>query len=133
MKSKISIAIMALAPIFAGAAGSFANTIDGLLDYINYLAKRALPLLILAALIMFLYGILRTFFIDRDHAAENKGRSFILWGIVALFVMVSVWGLVNVLRDTTGLDNNRVPSAPALPYPDTPTAGPGGIKPVTTQ
>lgn len=130
MKAKFSILTLALLPFLAKAQGGlgsqgFAATIDGFIGYLLYLAGRALPLLILAALVLFLWGILRIFFWDRGHADDNN-KKFILWGVVGLFVMVSVWGLVNVVRDTLRLDNSRVPAAPALPFPAAPATGPGG-------
>ena len=47
-----------------------------------------------------------------------------LWGIVALFVMVSVWGLVNVLKGSFNLDNENIPVAPAIPVQSAPYAAP---------
>ena len=34
------------------------------------------------------------------------------WGIITLFVMVSIWGLVNLLSDTLGLEGNIVVENP---------------------
>ncbi len=131
MKSKFSILAIALTPFLANAqlgSEGFASTVDGFLAYLLYIAGRALPLLILAALLFFLWGIFKIFFWDRGHD-DPKNKTFILWGVVALFVMVSVWGLVNVLRDTLRLDNSRVPSAPAIPFPAAPATNSGGLAP----
>jgi len=105
-------------------AGNTARSIDGLLDYAIYIAGRALPLLILGALVLFLFGIVKRFFWSKDTADRSEASKFILWGIVALFIMVSVWGLVNVLRGTFNLDNNSVPVAPAVPVQQAPRAVP---------
>jgi len=102
-----------------------ARTVDGLLNWIIYIASRALPLLILAALVLFLYGIVKRFFWGKDAADRGEAGKFILWGIVALFVMVSVWGLVNVLKTSFNLDNNNIPTAPTIPVQRAPQAVPG--------
>ncbi len=43
-----------------------------------------------------------------DETARTEARNIMIWGIIALFVMVSVWGLVNVLDDTFGLDDQAL-------------------------
>ncbi len=37
-----------------------------------------------------------------------------IWGIVALFVIVSVWGLVSLLQLLTGAGGGGTPTAPPL-------------------
>jgi hypothetical protein len=125
MKKSLLPIYAALVPVLSFAQNApIARTIDGFLDYILYLAGRALPLLILAALVLLLFGIVRTFFFNSDEGKRAEGKSFVLWGIIALFVMVSVWGLVNILRGSFMLDNDNVPLAPAIPVQNAPAAQP---------
>jgi cytochrome c biogenesis protein CcdA len=128
MKFLLSILTVILAPVVASAQTqepfTFTRTIDGFLNYVIYLAGRALPLLILAALVLLLYGIVINFFFQSDDTKRKEGKQFIMWGIVALFVMVSVWGLVNILKSTFSLDNETIPVAPAIPYQKAPEAVP---------
>lgn len=66
----------------------------GLLNYI-------VILIITASLVCFLYGVFRLSFVDGTNPESMaKSRKFMLWGIVSLFVMVSVWGLVNILKSS---------------------------------
>ena len=108
-----------------GTGAPIARTVDGALDWVIYIAGRALPLLILAALVMFLFGIVKRFFWAKDTVDKGEAGRYILWGVVALFVMVSVWGLVNVLRGSFNLDNSNIPVAPAIPVQQAPYATPG--------
>ena len=119
MKKILSLLIPIISPIAVFAADApVARTVDGLLNWFIYLASRALPLLMLAALVLFLFGIVKRFFWSSDSADKSEAGKYILWGIVALFVMVSVWGLVNLLRQSFNLDNGNVPVAPAVPVLD---------------
>ena len=52
----------------------------------------------------FLWGLFRMV-TSTDGSAREDARGYVTWGIVALFVMVSVWGLVNILRGTLNLNN----------------------------
>ncbi|MES2623151.1 MAG: hypothetical protein V4576_01955 [Patescibacteria group bacterium] len=62
---------------------------------LNYVAIAILGL----ALLCFLYGIFVLMFVGgANEESRSKGKKFMFWGIISLFVMVSVWGLVNVLK-----------------------------------
>lgn len=64
------------------------------------------------ALVYFLYG-LATFMSDsgnEEKIADAKTR--MIWGIVALFVMISMWGLATVIKNSFQLDN----STPTVDY-----------------
>ena len=41
---------------------------------------------------------------DNEEAKKAKGRSFMIWGIIALTVMISIWGLVRILTGTFNID-----------------------------
>lgn len=76
-------------------------SVQGLSQWFLKLLGYAVQLILALALVSFLYGIFRLVFLDASNEeGRNKARKFMLWGIVALFVMVSVWGLVNVLQSS---------------------------------
>ncbi|MCU0660422.1 MAG: hypothetical protein MUD00_02300, partial [Candidatus Pacebacteria bacterium] len=53
--------------------------------------KLLIPVFIAASLGLFVYGVV-IYFINADNAEKRRdGSKFMLWGIVALFVMISVW------------------------------------------
>ena len=55
--------------------------------------------MIAAALVLFLFGIVKLAFWDgQKPEAREQARKFMMWGIISLFVMVSVWGLVKILQ-----------------------------------
>jgi hypothetical protein len=48
-----------------------------------------------------------------DEGKRKEGRGIMIWGVVALFVMVSIWGLVNFIGDAFGIEES-----PDVPTPD---------------
>ncbi len=38
--------------------------------------------------------------------SKEEGKSIMIWGIVALFVMTSVWGIVRLIRTELGINQN---------------------------
>jgi len=71
-------------------------------DIVNNLIivlDRVVVLIIALALVYFLYGVVRYIGRHGDEKARSEGIMIMTHGIIALFVMVSVWGLVNLLVD----------------------------------
>lgn len=74
-------------------------TIVGITNWFVQVLNYIGVLLFAAALIMFLYGVFMLMFVHgASEESRSKGKKFMFWGIVSLFVMTSTWGLVNVLR-----------------------------------
>lgn len=79
-------------------AGSFIiNTINNVL----------VPVLFAVAFVIFLWGAFWTFIVGaNDEEVKTKGKNLMLWGLIGFFVMVSIWGLVNILTGTISFGNN---------------------------
>ncbi|MFA7252279.1 MAG: pilin [Candidatus Paceibacterota bacterium] len=76
--------------------------------FIEGILNPIVPFLIGLAVVMFIYGVLLFMFNDGGEKRE-EGKQYMIWGIVGIFVMVSVWGLVAILTGTFQL-NNSVPT-----------------------
>ncbi len=64
--------------------------------------KSIVPLLFTLATAGFIWGIIQ-YFLNPDNEEKRKsGKSFMIWGIIGLFVMLSMWGLVGILSNTFG-------------------------------
>ncbi|MBI2100670.1 MAG: hypothetical protein HYT47_01455 [Candidatus Vogelbacteria bacterium] len=61
-------------------------------------------LILAAALVYFLWGVFKYIQSAGDETKRKEGVTMMTYGIIALFVMVAVWGLVNVLKKTFPLD-----------------------------
>ena len=71
---------------------------------INIINTYLVPVFFAIAFIVFLWGIVKYFFIHGAEDAEReKGRWFILWGVIAFAAILSVWGLVNIVSSTLGI------------------------------
>ncbi|MFA5773197.1 MAG: hypothetical protein WC908_00795 [Candidatus Paceibacterota bacterium] len=93
--------------------------ITNLTTLINFftctIMKAIVPLLVSLAMAGFVYGVIK-FFMNPDNEEKRKnGKSFMLWGVVSLFVIVSIWGLVGILSNT--FLKGDIPVMPSLPEP----------------
>jgi len=92
------------------------GTIQGIASIIlNLINNVAVPLLFAVAFIVFLWGLFQYFIVGAaDEDAHKKGKELIIYGLIGFFVMLSVWGLVNVLIGTFGLESSVRPPYPTL-------------------
>ena len=64
------------------------------------------PVIFALAFIVFIFGVFKYFILGgHDDEAKKSGKSLMLWGLIGFFVMVSVWGLVNILTGTFNVNN----------------------------
>ncbi len=71
---------------------------------IGLLKNSVMPLLVGLAVAGFVWGVIQYFIVDSEDK-KKKGKEFMLWGIIALFAIVSVWGLVGILGKTFGVES----------------------------
>ena len=78
-------------------------------DLFNYvtclISNSVIPLIFALAVVMFVWGVVQYVINSEEEAKKAKGRQFMLWGIIALAVMVSIWGLVSILGNTFSISN----------------------------
>lgn len=63
----------------------------------------AIPVLVAASMLAFLWGIAMFLFKADDPKSHNDGKNLMVWGIIALFILVSLWGILGfAIGDTFG-------------------------------
>jgi hypothetical protein len=77
---------------------------NGTTGFIGLLNTVVVPVIFALAFLVFVWGVVNYFFLHGgEEAKREEGRSFILWGLIGLAVLFSVWGLLNILLSTLGL------------------------------
>ncbi len=96
------------APLVAfGAATNVATNItyfDTIVDSIGGIISTLIPIVVALGILFFIWGLVQFIFASGDEAAKDEGKRKMIWGVVALFVIVSVWGLVALLNQLTGVN-----------------------------
>lgn len=75
------------------------------------------PVLMAIAFIVFLWGVYKYFIYGASNEGEKaEGRKFALWGVIGFVIILSLWGLVNIVKDTLNLNQagSNVPAYPTL-------------------
>jgi hypothetical protein len=78
-----------------------------------------------AAMVAFFYGVVQYIWgvRDGDESRVQKGNIFLRWGLVALFVMFSVWGIVTYVQTIFGIQDKNTIIIPTIQL--------GGTSPTT--
>lgn len=110
-----TLAVFAL-PLVSFAAVSNLSDVGSFI--INTINNVLVPVLFAVAFIVFLWGAFDTFILGANsEEVKEKGKNLMLWGLIGFFVMVSIWGLVNILTGSVSFGNSSGVTAPKTGVP----------------
>ncbi|MDP2669312.1 MAG: hypothetical protein Q8P07_05830 [bacterium] len=102
----IALTTLALVPMLA-----FAADITSILETGKTILSSLIPILMILATVVFLYGVITYITAGGDEEKAATGRAYIIWGVIGLFAMVAIWGLVLALVSTFQVGNTGIPSS----------------------
>ncbi|MEK7669140.1 MAG: hypothetical protein AAB350_00915 [Patescibacteria group bacterium] len=70
----------------------------------NLVKMVLVPLVFTLALLFFFWGVAK--YIWSEGTEKAQGKQIMIWGVVALFVMSSIWGLVYFIQDELGITDD---------------------------
>lgn len=89
-------------PAFAFAATQTLSTVIGLIvGYMN----QVLVLLIGLSVVTFAWYVFK-YFIKSNENRDEAGK-YVMYSLIGFFVILSLWGLVNIVQNTFGLNNEN--------------------------
>ena len=90
------------------------DNVETLAQSIGRIINILIPIVFALALLFFFWGLAMYIF-GGAHEAE-KAKKTMIWGIVAIFVMAAVWGLVRFLGEALGINQDTAPAVgPLIP------------------
>ena len=102
MKKIFGLAILGfLVPAFASAAQI--DSLGELLDAFGRVISLLIPIAGAAALLFFIWGMAKFVLHSGDIEGRKEGKQIMLWGIVALFIIFSIWGIIGLLQEDLGV------------------------------
>ncbi len=109
------------AGLFLLPALAFAQQVRSIFDagavVTNIINGVLVPLVFAIAFVVFIWGVFQYFILAGGNEEKRKqGQDLMLYGLIGFFVMVSVWGLVNILVGTFDLQK-VIPTLPDAPGP----------------
>lgn len=104
-------------PVLTFAADTDITANEGLggamRSIVTFINGTLLPFIFAIAVFILIWGIFQFVTSGGDEEKRKKGRDTIVWGVIFLFVMLAVVGLVNLLDNTFAFDDTAdIPKVP---------------------
>jgi len=77
-----------------------AVTLTDTLDVISKLVNSLIPLILAVTVLIFFWGLAMYLLNVGSSESKGKGIHIMVMGIIAIFVMVSIWGIIGILQST---------------------------------
>ncbi len=112
---KIIAGLVSFAPLLAFAQTTPITDVNSLSSKLINLGNLFTYLLMAAAVIFIIWNVVKYLIASGEEDKSNALKSFI-WGIVGLFLIISIWGIVNILLNTfkTTPPNTTIPQVQNL-------------------
>ncbi len=101
---KVIIAGLFFTPAFAFAR---LENVSDIVTSVGRIINICIPIVAALALLYFFYGLAQFILHSDDSDAQKEGKSRMIYGIVALFVIVAVWGLVGFIGDALNITTDN--------------------------
>lgn len=108
MKKTALISFLLLAaPLVASADGT---DLPSLISKAGSIINSLIPVLIALALVAFFWGLVR--YIWSGGEEHEEGKNIMIAGLVGLFIMVSIWGIIRIAQNTLGVNSGGTITPP---------------------
>ncbi len=75
-------------------------TISGIINNLIALLNQLIQVLMILGTVAFLWGVIQYVLAGESADKMKKARDFLIWGIIGLFFMVAMWGIVYAIQNT---------------------------------
>lgn len=111
-----NVAFATTTATISGDLPNFSDIGGLIINFNKNIVQNLITLLSGVALVVFLWGLVR-FIYDRSRGNDQnlkKDKEGMLWGLGALFVLVSVWGIIKMAQSILGISGNNDINVPRI-------------------
>jgi succinate dehydrogenase hydrophobic anchor subunit len=109
--------LIGFAPVAAFAQYTVQTTfVDSVLNLIQKLLSFAFPALTAIAVLVFIFMLIK--FIMAEPAKKEDSRKGLVMALIALFVILALFGIINVLKNVTGTQGTNTIDSTSVPHVD---------------
>ncbi|MDB5258834.1 MAG: hypothetical protein JWO73_42 [Candidatus Taylorbacteria bacterium] len=106
---KTNIIIARVSPLIAAAlfplvTSAFTKNLCELVNIVMYYFDVAIYMIIALATVIFIWNVYKYFF--KPDAERKEAGLYVMYSVIGFFIILSFWGLVNIVKNTLNLDTN---------------------------
>lgn len=107
IKETILAGVLTFSPIVAFADINTPRDLSDLIGLIMDYLNMALGLLMGVAVVLFVFYVVKYFILPNED--RKQAGNYVLYSVIGFFVILSFWGLVNIVQGTFGLRGSTGP------------------------
>ncbi len=94
----------------------YAAKIGDLIDSFTDVISLFIPILLGIAVLVFFWGLVKFINHAGDEKTTEEGKQLMVWGMIAIFVIFTLWGIIGFVQEQLGLDaGTSLGTLPASP------------------
>lgn len=102
-------------PLYRPPAGGSSGGIEGVITVIQRILNLLLPVVVTLALLLFIWGLVIFIKNAGNEEGRKEGKRRMGWGIVAIFVIITIWGIVRLIAGTFNIQEGGTIDIPQFP------------------
>lgn len=106
----VSLVLLTPALALAASATTTPNTWGGLVNILVSLMNKGIGALMFLAIAVYFWGISSNILKFGEENEVEKRKAYFFWGVIILFVMFSVFGILKILQNTL-FGNEAIPTS----------------------
>ena len=113
LRTKIGAGLMALMPVVTLAATTEVSYITTALNQFETIINSLIPVVIGLTILAFFWFLFK--YVKGGGEDKDGAKAGMLWCIVAIAIMFSIYGLVAILQQIVGVNTSTTMTAPRIP------------------
>lgn len=88
------------------------NIMQSILKFVDAVV---VPFIFAIAFVVFLWGVFNYFILGgANEEKRSEGSKFVLWAVIGFVLMISVWGIVNLVKSSFSFGSDARPGLPTF-------------------
>lgn len=114
-KIKFGLTVLVFAALVPRVARADTSTLKGIIDsFAEIIGTSVIALLSGAALATFMWGLIQLIGAQGDANKRAEAKRWLVWGIIGMFVLVGLWGIVGFISSTFGIGLGGTANPPGI-------------------
>ncbi len=114
MKKIISLAILYAIPSLVLAQTGGLQNVQSLTTGLGGIVKTLMPIAFSMVFVVFFWGVAMYVVKAGDEEAQKKAKSIMIYGVIGIAIVASIWGIVGFLQSSFGVSGASSGSIPTF-------------------